>query len=73
MRDGLPAGTANLLISALDEVALPSLEGRAYLLGESQVVQILRESLEERGLGRDRIFATAYWRAALTTRLERSA
>lgn len=73
MRDGLPADTANLLLSAVDQVALPSVEGRAYLLGESQIVRTLRGSLEERGLERDRIFAKGYWRAAPTTGLERSA
>jgi NADPH-dependent ferric siderophore reductase len=73
MRDGLPADSPDLLLSALDEVALPSAGGRAYLLGESQVVRALRGPLEQRGLVRDRIFAKGYWRATPTTRLERSA
>jgi hypothetical protein len=33
---------------------------------------ILRESLQERGLGRDRIFAKGYWRDVPTSLLERS-
>jgi NADPH-dependent ferric siderophore reductase len=36
--------------------------GRAYLLGELQVVRNLRDGLEARGLERDRIFSKSYWR-----------
>jgi NADPH-dependent ferric siderophore reductase len=72
-RDGLPAGTVNLLSAAVGEVALPRVDARAYLLGESKVVAILRDALEERGLKRDRIFAKSYWRAGPTSPSERSA
>jgi hypothetical protein len=52
---------------------MPSVDGRAYLLAESQVVRALGGRLEQRGLVRDRIFAKGYSRAAATTRREQSA
>jgi hypothetical protein len=73
MRDGLPADSPDLLLSALDGAAMPSVDGRAYLLAESQVVRALGGRLEQRGLVRDRIFAKGYSRAAATTRREQSA
>jgi NADPH-dependent ferric siderophore reductase len=63
IEDDAPADDADLLGSAVAEFALPTPDGRAYLLGEFQVVRILRDELVVRGLERDRIFAKSYWRA----------
>jgi hypothetical protein len=49
MRDGWPADSPDLLLSALDGAVVPSLAERAYLLGESQVVRALRGALEQVG------------------------
>jgi NADPH-dependent ferric siderophore reductase len=65
--------TIRTLRSAVDGFALPSWEGRAYLLGEGQTVGVLRDALEARGLERDRIFAKGYWGARSALQQERSA
>ncbi|MGD0876208.1 MAG: siderophore-interacting protein [Acidimicrobiales bacterium] len=72
-RNGVPADTVELLRSAVDGFALPSWEGRAYLLGEGHTVGVLRDLLEARGLERNRIFAKGYWRARSALQRERSA
>jgi NADPH-dependent ferric siderophore reductase len=62
-RGAAPADSVDLLRSEVSRFLLPNPNGRAYLLGEHQVVLALREALESRGLARDRIFAKSYWRA----------
>ena len=51
------------LLSAVDDFALPTPNGRAYLLGEIQAVHIVRNRLVARGLQRDHVYTKSYWRA----------
>jgi NADPH-dependent ferric siderophore reductase len=61
LRDGRPAGTAELLADALARLERPAGRGYAYLLGESRVVTQLRDSLAGLGLDRTAIYAKGYW------------
>jgi NADPH-dependent ferric siderophore reductase len=63
IQDEAPADGVDLLRAAVDDFALTTSNGRAYLLGELQAVRILCDGLAARGLERDRIFAKSYWRA----------
>jgi len=60
-RDGRPAGSAELLASALARVERPAGHGYAYLLGESRVVTQLRDALAGLGLDRTAVYAKGYW------------
>lgn len=61
-RDGAPAGTPSLLERALEALDLPSRSIHAWLAGEIGTVRGLRRHLMERGLPRERIRASGYWR-----------
>jgi NADPH-dependent ferric siderophore reductase len=64
-RDGASAADAGRLVEALAGVGLRDGEGRAYLAGELRVVNAMRASLLDRGLGASRIAAKSYWRAGV--------
>jgi NADPH-dependent ferric siderophore reductase len=54
-------GTTDLLARALDELRVPAGSGRAYLLGESHVVNTLRGRISRLGIPADRSFVKGYW------------
>ncbi|MFJ1732846.1 siderophore-interacting protein [Streptomyces sp. NPDC088254] len=56
-----PAGTSALVEPAVRALALPPGTGRAYLLGESRVVNQLRALLPSLGVPADNLFAKGYW------------
>jgi NADPH-dependent ferric siderophore reductase len=60
-----PAGSADLLLSALDRLAdanSPTVEfGYAYVLAESRASVVLRDALARFGLGRADVYAKGYW------------
>jgi len=58
-------GDAGPLQSALDNAAQPVGLGHVYVAAEARVVGSIRETLLERGFGRDQISAKAYWRRGL--------
>jgi NADPH-dependent ferric siderophore reductase len=61
-RGDRPAGQP--LAEAVRAAELPAGDGQAWLSGESACVRDLRKHLlDERGLGRRRVYATGYWRA----------
>ncbi len=61
-RDGAEPGAA-LLTEAVAGLALPPGEGYAWIAAEAAAAKALRRHLvEERGLRRDRVRASAYWR-----------
>ncbi|GAV37080.1 Vibriobactin utilization protein ViuB [Roseomonas sp. TAS13] len=63
-RNGLPAGTPNLLPAALRALHWPeSGTAAAWAAAEFQVAQSMRCHLrDERGLDKDRCYCAAYWR-----------
>ncbi len=62
-RAGAEAGLADLLLPALRALDWPSGAVEAWMAGETGVVRRLRTHLiEERGLARERIRASGYWR-----------
>jgi NADPH-dependent ferric siderophore reductase len=61
VRDGRPAGSAALLMDALDALDPGAGRGYAYVLGESRVIVALRDSLARYGLGRADVYAKGYW------------
>ncbi|MBN9619603.1 MAG: siderophore-interacting protein, partial [Actinobacteria bacterium] len=67
-RGAAPAGGADRLTAALDEVRVPD-GTRAYLLGESRAMVALRGVLEARGLAHDAIFVKGYWNLGRPDRL----
>ena len=61
-RDGAEPGAA-LLTEAVAGLTLPPGEGYAWIAAEAAAAKALRRHLvEERGLRRDRVRASAYWR-----------
>ncbi|MDQ1736820.1 MAG: hypothetical protein QOH56_3071 [Pseudonocardiales bacterium] len=60
-RNGQPAGSVELLTSALDEVRPGTGTGYAYVIGESRAVVALRDSLGRFGLTRSDVYAKGYW------------
>jgi len=54
---------ADLLLSAIESVALPPGRGHAIVVGETGSVRRQRHALIARGLGRDQISSEGYWRA----------
>jgi len=61
-RNGRPAGEP--LAAAVRAAALPPGRGQGWLAGESGCVKDLRRHLlDDRGLDRRHVYATAYWRA----------
>jgi NADPH-dependent ferric siderophore reductase len=60
-RRGAPAGHAELLSAALDDVVLPDGFGRCYLMGETRAMVALRALVEDRGIAHDAIFVKGYW------------
>ena len=62
-RDGDPAHTSRRLLDTVRELTLPNGPGYVWLAGESRVVTTLRRHLvNDRGLERDRVTFTGYWR-----------
>jgi len=60
-RKGVEPGEAGPLLAALDQVALPEGQGRAYVAGERRVVAAVRRRLRERGVDDSWISPKAYW------------
>jgi NADPH-dependent ferric siderophore reductase len=60
-RGSVPAGTADLLSTAVDGLLLPDGDGHGYLMGETRAMVTLRGVLEARGLEHDAIFVKGYW------------
>jgi NADPH-dependent ferric siderophore reductase len=60
-RRDVAAGTPELLVPALRELALPDGAGHGYLMGETRTMVALRAILEDRGLAHDAIFVKGYW------------
>lgn len=60
-RDGRPAGSADLLASALAGFGPPAGRGYAYVLTESRAAVLLRDALSGIGLDRDAVYAKGYW------------
>jgi NADPH-dependent ferric siderophore reductase len=61
IRNGRPAGSAELLANALTEFQRPAGRGYAYVLGESRAVTQLRDVLSGIGLDRTAVYAKGYW------------
>lgn len=61
VRDGRPPGTPDLLVPAVERLALPAGTGHGYLLGETRSMVALRAVLEDKGLDHDAIFVKGYW------------
>jgi NADPH-dependent ferric siderophore reductase len=62
-RDGRPAGDPALLLAALRQTAWPTGDLHAWMAGEIGTVRALRTHLlTERGLSRDRVHASGYWK-----------
>jgi NADPH-dependent ferric siderophore reductase len=66
-RDERP-GSAELLVAALDDVAVPA-GARAYLMGETRAMVALRAVLEYSGIEHDAIFVNGYWNVGRPDRL----
>jgi NADPH-dependent ferric siderophore reductase len=54
-------GTADLLLSAIDELSVAGATRHFYLFAESRVVRLLREALSARGVPLEEISAKGYW------------
>ncbi len=61
VRNGSPAGHAELLLAALADFTPPPGTGFAYVIGESRAVVTLRDELARFGLDRSRVYAKGYW------------
>jgi NADPH-dependent ferric siderophore reductase len=61
-RLGVPPGESDLLPAAIADLEFPEGAGHAYLAGEYSVVQLLRRTLQERGLTQQQISPKPYWR-----------
>jgi NADPH-dependent ferric siderophore reductase len=61
-RLGVAPGESELLVAAIAEVELPEGPGHAYLAGEYSLVQLLRRTLQQRGLTQEQISPKPYWR-----------
>jgi NADPH-dependent ferric siderophore reductase len=68
-RGAAAPGTAGLLATALESVALPAGPGHAYLMGESRAMVTLRGQVEARGVAHDAIFVKGYWNLGRPDRL----
>ena len=64
-----PPGTADVLGPALSTFPLPPGDGRAYLLGETRAMVVLRALLEGRGVAHESIFVKGYWNLGRPDRL----
>jgi NADPH-dependent ferric siderophore reductase len=62
------AGGPELLTAALDGIALPA-GARAYLMGETRTMVLLRGVLEDAGVPHDAIFVKGYWNVGRPDRL----
>jgi NADPH-dependent ferric siderophore reductase len=60
-RGTTPAGSADLLTSALGALDLPAGAGHGYLMGETRAMVTLRTTLERRGIAHEAIFVKGYW------------
>jgi len=60
-RDGAPAGRADALVAAVEDLALPPGVGHAYVFGEASAVNAVRDALIARGLPGERVSVKAYW------------
>ena len=60
-RGGRPAGSADLLTAALDDVTPAAGTGYAYVIGESRAIVALRDQLSRFGLSRADVYAKGYW------------
>ncbi|MCP1373794.1 siderophore-interacting protein [Dyella lutea] len=63
-RDGADAATSKRLEQALADWALPAGETFCWIAAESGRARRLRQSLEGRGVAKDCLKATGYWKAA---------
>jgi NADPH-dependent ferric siderophore reductase len=61
-RNGLPPGPNELMNGVVQDFALPSGWGHAYIIGETSNVRRQRHTLIARGLTRDQISSEGYWR-----------
>ena len=61
-RNGADQGGPDLLVAALEAIALPEGRGRAYLAGELRVVNAMRHVLLDKGLDAESISPKPYWR-----------
>lgn len=62
-RDGIPAGTPDLLLPALRDLSFAQGDSHVWIACEIEVARSMRRHLiEERGLRRDQIRAVGYWR-----------
>ena len=62
-RDGAQPGAPDRLLKAITDLTLPPGEGYAWVAAEAQTAKALRRHLvDERGLGKDRVKAAAYWK-----------
>jgi NADPH-dependent ferric siderophore reductase len=68
-RGDRPPGTPDLLLPAVESVALPAGRGHGYLMGETRSMVALRAVLEERGLAHESIFVKGYWNVARPDRI----
>jgi NADPH-dependent ferric siderophore reductase len=60
-RGNRPAGFAELLSAALEDVTPADGTGYAYVLGESRAIVALRDRLSQFGLSRADVYAKGYW------------
>ena len=67
-RGGTPAGGAQLLAAALEELKAPP-GAHGYLMGETRAMVTLRTVLEDHGLEHDAIFVKGYWNLGRPDRL----
>ena len=63
------AGTADLLVPVVSQLALPPGRGAAYLMGETRSMVALRALLESRGVAHEAIFVKGYWNVARPDRV----
>jgi NADPH-dependent ferric siderophore reductase len=64
-----PPGTPDLLVPAVQSLALPTGRGHGYLMGETRSMVALRAVLEARGLAHESIFVKGYWNLARPDRI----
>ncbi|HEX2902434.1 MAG TPA: siderophore-interacting protein [Jatrophihabitans sp.] len=60
-RDGVAAGSAELMLAAVAGHAAPAGRGYGYVLGESRAVVSVRDALARLGLDRADVYAKGYW------------
>jgi NADPH-dependent ferric siderophore reductase len=64
-RPGVAPGTCGPLAAALADLDRPAGTGQAYLLGESRVMNTLRDQLARRGVSPENTFVKGYWNTDL--------